>query len=149
MLGDPGGHRRTPLLPSAFFRPLSQCPMRMMKIVAPRPNPTEDLMPIGPPRKAQDFAPFSCVAHSIGQVEPLNGTGVGFRPAQVGYDLGQFALTKDQADFYLLNPPSLPMFDNLGTSWAVIERCFFATYDHFSSNWRAAGCTSRTSRPCN
>ena len=34
MIGDTGGHRRTPLLPSAFLRPLSQRPMRMVKVVA-------------------------------------------------------------------------------------------------------------------
>ena len=47
----------------------------------------------------------------IGQVEPLNGADVGFRPAQVGHDLSQFALAKDRSNFHLLNPPPLPVFD--------------------------------------
>ena len=119
MIGDTGGHRRTPLLPSAFLRPLSQGPMRMMKIVAHSANPTEGIMPIRPTRKAQGFAPLSCVAHPIGQVEPLDGAGVGFRPAQVGHDLGQFALAKNRSDFHLLDPPALPMFDHLGIYQAL------------------------------
>ena len=85
-----------------------------MKIVAHRPNPTEGLMPIGPTRKAQGFVRFVCVVHPIGQVEPLNGAGVGFRPAQGDHHLGQFTLAKNRADFHLLDPPPLPMFDHLG-----------------------------------
>ena len=114
MIGDTGGHRWTPLLPSAFLRPLSQRPMRMMKIVAHSTNPTEGLMPIRPTRKAQRLAGFAPVAHPIRQMEALNGAGVGFRPAQVGHDLGQLALAKNRSDFHLLDPPCLPMFDNLG-----------------------------------
>ena len=97
MIGDPGGHRWTPLLPSAFLRRLSQGPMRMMKIVAHRTNPTEGIMPIRPTRKAQGFAPLSCVAHPTGPVEPLDGAGIGFRPAQIGHDLSPFALAKDRS----------------------------------------------------
>ena len=119
MIGDPGGHRRRFLLPSALFGSLSQGPMRMMKIVAHRSNPTEGIMPVRPPRKAQGFAPLSCVAHPIGQVEPLDGTGVGFRLPQVGHDLGQFALAKNRSDLHLLNPPTLPMFDHLGIHQAL------------------------------
>ena len=52
MIGDTGGHRRRSLLPSALLGSQSQGPMRMMKIVAHRPNPTEGIMPIRPTRKA-------------------------------------------------------------------------------------------------
>ena len=136
MIGDPGGHRRTPLLPSAFLRPLSQGSMRMMKIVAHSSNPTEGIMPIRPTRKAQRFAPLSCVAHPIGQVEPLDGAGVGFRPTQVGHDLGQFALAKNRSDFHLLNPPSLPMFDHLGIYQALGD-------PHHRGRGSAAGASTR------
>ena len=109
MIGDPGGHSRTPLLPSAFLRPLSQRPMRMMKIVAHGANPTEGIMPIRSTRKAQRLAGFAPVAHPIRPMEALDGAGVGLGPAQVGHDLGQFTLTKDRSDFHLFDPPPLPM----------------------------------------
>lgn len=94
------------------------------------------IMPIRPTRKAQSFARFSCVAHPIGQVEPLDGAGVGFRPAQVGHDLGQFDLAKGRSDFHLFNPPPLPMFDNLGIHQRLGD-------PHHRSRWSAAGTSTR------
>lgn len=70
-------------------------------------------MPIRPTRKAQRLAGFAPVAHPLGQMEALNGAGVGFSPTQVGHDLGQFTLAKYRSDFHLFDPPPLPMFDNL------------------------------------
>ena len=136
MIGDTGGHSRTPLLPSAFFRPLSQGPMRMMKIVAHGANPTEGIMPIGPTRKAQRLAGFSPVAHPIRQIETLDGTGVGLGPAQVGHDLGQFALAKDRSDLHLFDPPPLPMFDNLGIDQRLRD-------PHHRGLWSAAAASTR------
>ena len=71
-------------------------------------------MPIGPTRKARRLAGFAPVAYPIGQMEALNGAGVGFSATQVGHDLGQFALAKDRSDFHQFDPSPLPMFDNLG-----------------------------------
>ena len=88
MLSDARGHRRRSLLPSALFGSLAQGSMGVMKIVAQRANPTECIMPIRPTRKAQRLAGFAPVAHPIRQMEALDGTSVGFRPAQVGHDPG-------------------------------------------------------------
>ena len=62
MIGDPGGHRLPFELPSAFLRWLSQrTDADDENCTRIAPCPTEGIMPIRPTRKAQGFAPLSCV----------------------------------------------------------------------------------------
>ena len=136
MIGDTGGHRRTPLLPSAFLRPLSQRPMRMMKIVAHSSNPTEGIMPIRPTRKAQVLRPFRALRIRSVRLNRSMALVLAIVQPKSATTWANLPLPKIGRTSSLLNPPALPMFDHLGIDQALGD-------PHQRGRGSAAGASTR------